>query len=217
MKKKLTLILACLLTSGCININNSSYEQIIDVTINSDYKIYNTYRKGYKFYLPVGLYIEDSNDYNEVISSEKEKFYLYIDLISYLSKNEVEYEEDEENIYSQYITNDDKTGYVKIKKSKNNSYLVEIAYNYAKIEVIVEKNQIKNCMSDALVILSSIKYNDSFLNNLSEDSLLSYKEETVDIFNKIGGDDASRFLEWVEEYDASDEQDQNIPDLDLIN
>ncbi len=82
MKKILVLILVCLLVSGCVNINDSSYEQIVNVTTGSKYDVYNTYRKGYKFYLPVGLYIEDSNDYNEIIRSEKEKFYLYIDLIS---------------------------------------------------------------------------------------------------------------------------------------
>ncbi len=217
MKKVLVLILVCLLASGCININDSSYEQIVSTTTGSKYNVYNTYRKGYKFYLPVGLYIEDSNDYNEIIRSEKEKFYLYIDLISYLSKNEIEHVE-EENIYFQNIKNGDKTGYVEIKNLTNDKYLVEIAYNYAKIEVIVEKNRVKKVLSDALVILSSIKYNDSFLKNLSEDSLLNYKEETVDIFNKVGGSDTSNFLEWVEEYDSSDGEDRNSPpDLDLIN
>jgi len=167
--------------------------------------------------LPVGLYIENSNDYNEIIRSEKEKFYLYIDLISYLSKNEIEYVE-EENVYFQNIQNGDKTGYVVIKNLTNDKYLVEIAYNYAKIEVIVEKGRVKTCMSDALVILSSIKYNDSFLKNLSEDSLLNYKEETVNIFDKVGGNDASNFLEWVEEYDSDSSGDSNSPpDLDLIN
>ncbi len=216
MKKALVLILVCLLVSGCVNINDSSYEQIVNVTTGSKYDVYNTYRKGYKFYLPMGLYIENSNDYNEIIRSEKEKFYLYIDLISYLSKNETQYVE-EENVYFQNIKNGDKTGYVEIKNLTNDKYLVEIAYNYAKIEVIVEKGRVKKVLSDALVILSSIKYNDSFLKNLSEDSLLNYKEEVVDIFDKVGGSDNSNFLEWVEEYEGEDGDSNSPPDLDLIN
>ncbi|HBA37437.1 MAG TPA: hypothetical protein DCY94_01810 [Firmicutes bacterium] len=217
MKKTLLLgaILICL--TGCVNIDNSTYETIASETTNSNLKIYNTYRKGYKFYLPIGLYVENSDDYNETIKSDREKFYMYIDVISYLEKSTTEYAPSDTAEYSKYIQNADKTGYIEIKKLENKKYLVEIAYNYAKIEVIVERTRIKRCLSDALIILSSISYNDTFLKSLDEESLLNYKEEAVDIFDKVGGTDSSNLLEWVEEYDTSGDTSNRPPDYDVIN
>lgn len=214
MKKVLVLVLAVICLTGCVNINKSTYENIIDDTIKSDSKIYNTYRKGYKFYLPFGLHITDSKDYNEVIKSDKENFYLYIDLIGYLNKTKVEYEK-EDSKYFKYISNEDKTGYVKVKLLRNDKYMVEIAYNYAKIEVIVEEARINKCMTDALIVLSSINYNDAFLKSLTEDSLLDYKEETIDLFHKADND-AKDFLEALEEFDSSDYDENTPPDYDLI-
>jgi len=80
--------------------------------------------------------------------------------------------------------------------------------------VIVEKGHDKRVISEALIILSSIQYNDSFLTNLSDDSLLNYKEETVDIFDKGTSSDNSNILEWKDEYDGYDED--RIPDWDHI-
>lgn len=217
MKKILILGLALICLTGCVNISNSSYEKIAKETLNSKLKIYNTYRKGYKFYLPTGLYIEDSRNFNEIIKNDQEKFFMYIDLISYLNKTPIEYEIDKNSEYSKYLENGDKTGYIEIKNYEGKKYLVEIAYNYAKIEVIVERERIKKSLTDALVVLSSIKYNDTFLKNLDEDSLLNYKEETVDIFDKVGGSDSSNILEWVEEYENSEVDSNEPPDYDYIN
>lgn len=214
MKKAIILLGIVLLISGCTNINKSSYDEIISEISASEVKIYNTYRKGYKFYLPIGLYVKDSENYNEVIKNESETFYLYIDLIGYLNKESTEYEIDENAFYSRYITAKDKTGYVEVKVYQNDKYLVEIAYNYAKIEVIVEESRLNKCISDAMIILSSIEYNDSFLESLSEESLLSYKEENVDIFEKSTTDSDS-FLKYVDEYDTTDEAE--LPDYDKIN
>lgn len=217
MKKILLLGLVLICLTGCVDISNASYEVIASETTNSPLQIQNIYRKGYKFYLPIGLYVEDSSNYNETIKSNREKFYMYIDLISYLSKTPLEYIPNETSEYSKNLQNGDNTGYIEIKNLENKKYLVEIAYNYAKIEVIVERTRIRKCLTDALIILSSIKYNDTFLKNLNEESLLNYKEEAVDIFNKVGGTNSSNLLEWVEEYDTSGDTTNRPPDLDVIN
>lgn len=214
MKKAIILLLLLILVSGCTNINQSSYDDIIVDITSSDVKIYNTYRTGYKFYLPTGLYVVNSNDFNEVIKSDDETFYLYIDLISYLNKITPDYQVDDSLFYSRYINKGSNVGYAEIKVYENDKYLVEIAYNYAKIEVIVEESRIKKCLSEAMIVLSSIEYNDSFLLNLSEESLLNYKEENVDIFDKAQTDSDS-FLKYVDEYDGSSEEE--LPDYDLIN
>lgn len=217
MKKVLVLCLAIICLTGCVSIDNSSYDEIINETTASRLQVFNEYRKGYKFYLPIGLYTSDSKDYNEIIKSSSEFYYMYIDIISYLNKAAVEYTINSQAEYSKYIQNGDKTGYIEIKDLENKKYLVEIMYNYAKIEVIVEKSQIKRTVSNCLIVLSSIKYNDTFLNNLDKDSLLNYKEEAVDIFDKIGGTDSSNLVEWVEEYDSEEDYNNNPPDYDVIN
>lgn len=214
MKRIILLAIVILLASGCANIKNSTYESIINETTKSDVEIYNTYRRGYKFYSPVGVFVTNSKEYNEILKNGKETYYMYIDLISYLNKVEIEHTP-ESNVYYTKINEGNKTGYVEIKLSSSGKYLVEIMYNYAKIEVMVEETRIKNCLSDAMVILSSIKYDDAFLETISKESLLNYKEETVDIFNKKGSGDASQFLEYVEEYDNVDEE--TLPDYDKIN
>jgi hypothetical protein len=214
MKKIIILLLLVLLVTGCTNIGNSSYDELIREAINSDVNIYNTYRKGYKFYLPKGLYVEESDDYNEVIKSNNVTFYLYIDVIGYLSGEKSEYTTVDNVYYSKEIINGDESGYVEIKVTENNKYLVEIMYNYAKIEVIVEKSDINKALTDAIIILSSIDYNDTFLTGLDKDSLLNYKEETVDIFDKSSSQD-SNWLEYADVYD-SDDDDGTTPDYDLI-
>ena len=214
MKKIFVLIFFGLLLSGCVNINNSSYDQLIEDVALSDVRSQNTYRRGYKFYLPVGLNIEDSKEYNEVIKKDDLVFYLYIDLIGYLNKDDVALPQ-ESSIYYKELVYGDKKGYAEIKKTENEKYLVEIVYNYAKIEVIVEEEDLNSTVTEAIIVLASIEYNDSFLSGLSEESLLSYKEEFVDIFNKDTTKDTTNFLKYEDELDIYNGTD-SIPDYDMI-
>ena len=55
-------------------------------------------------------------------------------------------------------------------------------YNYAKIEVIIDEKRINEVIGNAMIILSSIKYNDEVINNLMGDNVLDYKEIDFDIF-----------------------------------
>ena len=210
--KILSIVMLILLVSGCVNIRKSSYENIIENAINSNTKIYNTYRKGYKFYLPHGLSIANSKEYNEIISSNKYKYYLYIDIVSYLNKKDNNYKENGDSAYSLYINNGSKTGYLEIN-DKNGKYLVEIMYDYAKIEVMVDKDDLNEVVANSIVILSSLHYNDNILKNLERDNILRYNDENIDIFNSKSGKEKSDFLEYVEEYDPTEEE---IPDYDLI-
>ena len=212
MKKCIILLSLILLLTGCININKSSYETIINEVLTSKVNIYNQYRDGYKYYLPHGLYVSTSKEYNELIKSERYNYYLYIDVISYLNQVKNKYKENSSSNYSFLINSGDKSGYLEINEEKD-KYLVEIMYNYAKIEVIVEEKDIKKAISNAIIILSSIHYNDSVLNSINEANILSYGDEAIDIFNSKSGSDASNFLEYIEEYDPVDEE---VADYDLI-
>ncbi len=214
MKKVLILFVALFLVSGCTSIKNNSFEVLLDEVAKSDLKIYNTYRKGYKYYRPANMYVSDSREYNEFLKNQHDTFYMYIDLISYLSETPLEYQGEGENFYYRNLVQGDKSGYIVIKITQDKKYLVEIAYNYAKIEVIVDESRLNATVSEAMTVLASIEYNDSFLRSLSEESLLSYREEIVDIFKRGEVADSSTLLQYVEEYE---EEDQNeVPDLDHI-
>ena len=215
MKRFILLAAIILLMSGCANIQNSSYDEIINEAVSSDRTIYNTYRTGYKFYLPNSMYVKDSKEYNETIKTNKDTYYLYIDLISYLNKAENTYTKSITANYSTLINHDDKSGYIEIN-SKDNQYLIEIMYNYAKIEVLVEEADIKSAIANSIIVLSSIYYNDDILNNMSKDNILSYSEENVDIFASTSSNENSNFLDVIEEYDGITEED-TVPDYDLIN
>ena len=90
--KKVFIILAILfLLTGCTNIIDASFSDIINASVNSKEEIFNTYRKGYKFYLPKGMYVSDNNEYNEIIKTKDDTYYLYVDVLSYMNKRENTY------------------------------------------------------------------------------------------------------------------------------
>lgn len=210
MKKILLMICVFIITTGCVNIKNSDYKTIINNAIkeNIDNKIYNRYGTGYKYYLPKYMNIKSSLNYNEKINSNDYTYYLYIDIISY--HNKVKYNFKDKSYVFNYKNNN---GYLNIKEIEN-KYLVEILYNYAKIEVRVNKYDINEAINNSIIILSTIKYDDKIIENLISENKLIGDEETLNIFkNEV---DKDNFMDVIEEYDKY-ESDSDIPDYDIIN
>ena len=207
--KKCILVITFLLLCGCTNINNASVEDITKEVLGSKINSYNEYRTGYKYYLPQGLNVNSSKKYNEILNDDKYKYYLYVDLVSYLKKTELSYKVNENAYLS--MTLDDK-GYLEINE-KNDKYLIEIMYNYAKIEVIVEKEDINKCVTNALIVLSTITYTDDIVKNLLSIDEVTSSEEKFSVFDEDSSD--SNFLEVYKEY-GNYEGDDKVPDLDVI-
>ena len=182
MKKKILLIVFMFLLTSCTTINNKDYYSLIDEVINSKYNINNEYRTGYKYYTPSGLTSVNSTDYNEVLQSSKYNYYLYVDVVSYYNRVIKDYEENNNAFYSKEINHDDKYGYIEINLQDNKKYLIEIMYNYAKIEVMVEESDIRYAVTNSMIILSSIDYNSDILSSIIGDNVLEFNEETFDIF-----------------------------------
>ena len=136
---------------------------------------------------------------------------MFVDIVSYYYKVENSYKIKDNAYMSKLINYDNKSGYIEINV-KNNQYLIEIMYNYAKIEVIVDSNDIANAITNSLIILSSVEYNDDIIGNLLEEDVLNYSEESFNIFETNSND--SNFLKVVEEYDNY--KDDEVPDYDLI-
>ena len=55
-------------------------------------------------------------------------------------------------------------------------------YNYAKIEALVEKDDINQTILDATYILSTIKYNSNVIKIMLNEDYFTDKEERYDVF-----------------------------------
>ena len=211
MKKIILIIIILVSTAGCTNINKLSYDDIVNNITTISTKD-NIYRTGYSYYLPRGMKVADSTLYNEVIEDANNKYYLYVDVVSFYKKITKEYEINNNAIYSSKISYNDKFGYVEVNLLKNDKYLVEIMYNYAKIEVIVDKSKCKEAMLSIINILKSVEYNDSIIANLMGDDILNFNEEEFNIFNTKGSE--SNYITVDDNYK---EEEEKIFDPDLIN
>ena len=210
--KKILIIICLLFITGCSDIRKQSYDDIINniaTRANKD----NVYRTGYSYYLPRGMQVADSTLYNEAITDARYKYYLYVDIVSYYKKVTKDYSVNNNALVSKKLDYNGKFGYVEVNLLKNDKYLVEIMYNYAKIEVIVDKSNLNEAMLSIINILKSVEYNDSIIANLMGDDILNFSEEEFNIFNTKGSE--SNYL--TVDKDASKEEDTKIPDPDLIN
>lgn len=208
MKKCLLLLLTLLLLSGCAvtRMDNKSYEEVMDKILSLDIKLYNKIGKGYKYYTPKGIVRTDSNTYNDVLTRDDITYYLYIDVVGYYYKTDLDYKVNKNAYYSRKIENGKKNGYVQIT-NKDNKLFVQMVYNYAKIETYVDKKDLNTAIEDISYILSSVKFNDSLLKKLQESGNFGSKEEVYKLFNNKERD--GNFLEYIKEYDKYEADDDS--------
>lgn len=211
VKKVFLLLISMFCLVGCTKINTENYDEIFNNAISLEIDNTNIKRSGYNYYLPDGIKIMDSKEYNEILKQGNYQYYLYVDLVSYYNKEDFSYEKND-SYYSQIYGKSDKKGYLEINYEQNDKYLIEIMYNYAKIEVIVDKKDINKAITYAISILSSITYNDSVIANLLGDDVLNFSEEEFNIFKTVGKD--SNILKYNEQQTTTEEE---TPDTDLVN
>ena len=215
MKKKLVgLLLIIFFSCGCTSIESQSYEDIIDSALRNTIRTTNITRAGYKYYLPQGMRLIEYEGSNEIISHNNDTYYLYVDYVSYYNKVVEEYEEKTDVVYSKALKNGDSFGYIEIKNTSNDKYFIEIMYNYAKIEVIVEKESANEAVAYAMSILTSINYQDTVLIGLMGDDVLTSNEVEHNIFETAQTE--SGYLEIVEEYGQYEEDSETV-DPDFIH
>ena len=206
----LIIVLFCL--TGCSNIVNNTPDEVINLAFSSVSKT-NTAFKGFKLYIPNNMNVINDNSGNVVLTSNGDKYYLYVDLISYYNKINNDYKVKEENsaFYSKILNNNSNSGYVLVTKY-NDKYFVEVMYNYAKIEVIT--SNYKEALSKSIILLNNIKFNDKIIDSLVGNNILEYDEEK---FNLLGPSiETTNFLEWVELDEEIEEDNKNILDEDII-
>ena len=198
MKKKVILLLIILLQVGCtvVRIDTKSIDNITNVVLSKNNKLYNRIGRGYKYYVPRGVTYIDSSGSNDKLYSNGVYYYLYLDEVNYYYKKTAKYKEKNNVYYSKKIDNNGKYGYLEITQ-KNKMYLVEFVYNYAKIEALVPQNQINETVLNSSYILSTIKYNKNIIKLSLQDNFLKETEETYQEFIKKNQDEGS-FLKYEE-------------------
>lgn len=215
MKRLVVMLSLLTLITGCslITIEEQSYEQIVDSILGNNSSLKNVSLEGYSYYLPKGVMLKKSNDYNSILYYNHKKMYLYVDAVSYYHKVESEYEEDSSNYVSIEINKDNKYGYLEITKLED-YYFVEFMYNYAKIEANVSEEDLKKTITIMAYVLNSVKYNDNVLNTKIGENALDYNEETFNIFKPKRED--GTFLEYDElyQYDSTTTTDEDTIDLE---
>ena len=183
MKKIVISLILVFLVTGCtvVRIDTKSIDNTINVILSKDNDLYNTVGKGYKYYKPRGVTYIDTNEYNEKLYSNGNYYYLYVDINSYYYKKEFSYEENQNAYYSRLIDINEKFGYLEINEYKD-KYLVEFMYNYAKIEALVDEEEINDVVLNVSYILSTIKFNSKVIKIMLNDNYFINKEERYDLF-----------------------------------
>ncbi len=207
-KNKIILFLLIFLFTGCsiVNINTNDYLKNINNIIKRDSKYTSDNAIGYQYKLPTGVTKIESNEFNEVLISNDEKYYLYADVVSYYYKTQEKYKVDKKAYLSSELKNNDKYGYVEVNKD-NGRYYVEMMYNYSKIEGYVDKKNLRDTLNNMAYILSSIKYNDNVIENLLGNEKYNLSEnQKYNIFN-IKKANNNSFIKYEREYDTYNGED----------
>lgn len=189
MKKLIILAVATTLLTGCtiVRIDTKNIDNTMSVVLSKNNILYNRVGKGYKYYVPRGVTYIDTTELNEKLYSNGNYYYLYLDAISYYYQKEVTYTVNDKIYYSKKITGNNKSGYLEIKKM-DQLYFIEFMYNYAKIEALVQKDEIEEVILNASYILSTVKFNNNVIKLMLDKNYFINREEKYDIFtakNKI--------------------------------
>jgi len=185
--KRFIMLIVIFLLTGCsvVRINTSNFDTTVNVVLSKDNKLYNQVGKGYKYFIPKGVSYIESDELNDILYTNGNYYYLYVDVISYYYNIEQQYTNNKDYYYYKDITMKDgfsHNGYVSVEQIDTNYFYVDFMYNYAKFESIVSREHLEQTILDASYILSTIKYNDVVISLMLDDDYITDKEEKYDIF-----------------------------------
>lgn len=196
----LLLIFAIMLTGCSIKtLDDNDLGSNVKYILSKKNNIYNVYFDGYKYYVPKGINFIEKEEYNALLRDKYDnKYYLYVDAISYYNKTSIKYKVNNNCHYSKKIKENGKEGYLQIDEV-NGKFFVQYVYNFSKIESLVSKESLVDSVTNMSFILRSVKFNDTVLESLIGNNILSYKEENYSLFNKETSSET--FLDVVEKYE----------------
>lgn len=211
MKRVLLLLVSIILLCGCtknVDFKEKDIDNLFNTYLSKDTSLVNQVSNGYKYYIPTGVKLLKSSNYNEELCYNGNTYYLHVDVINYYYKTRIEYEKDESLYFSKKLSYNNKEGYVEITK-KDEQYLVSIYYNYAKIETYTNEKDLKNTIINLCYLLNSIKYNDSIIAFTVGEDNMEFKEEDFIFFTPK---EDKNFIDYINEYDeyVEEEIESNI-------
>lgn len=217
MKRIVLLLCLVVLLTGCSikQVEYDNMDSMVQSVLTKEVKLANSFFEGYKYYLPRGLRLVNKKEYNAKIVSGKNTYYLFVDVIAYYNKVNKEFIPSD-GYYSEELNFNGKKGYLEITQVED-MYFIEIMYNYAKIETLVEERDLNKAIINSCYILSSIQFNDKVIETLVGENALDYKETIFDIFGPHR--DTNEFLGYEEEYQYKGdiEEEMNEKDFDVLD
>lgn len=187
MEKKIILLILIVfvLVTGCsvTTLDSADYSHNVDAILSAENgKAYNTYFEGYKYYLPKELKFLEKEEYNSILLDRHgNRFYLYVDAISYYYKEKSNYDIDKNAYFSKKLDYNNIDGYLQIDEI-DGKYLIQYMYNYAKIETYVDKDEINDSIVSMSYLLRSIKFNKKIIASFLSNEL-SYQDEEYNLFD----------------------------------
>ena len=211
-KKGILLIIMALILTGCTKIDGN-IDNIISATMTKEIKGVNTVSTGYELYVPIGVKQLVDNEYNQKFKIRNTYVYLYVDTVSYYYKNGLNLKTNKDyNYYYKDISLNGKNGYIGINELDDGNFFVEIVYNYAKIEFYSDKENMPIIISNSMMIVNSIKFNDNLIkleleNTTSDGRNIKYELDKPK-------DSESTFSQYLQEYVEEEKTDVVLPDLE---
>ena len=181
--KKILIILLLLSLTGCsiVRIDVSSIDNTVDVILSKKNTLYNEDGQGYKYYIPNGVTHIDTNDLMHTLYYNGEYLYLYVDIVSYYYKNDINYKKSNNSYFYKKINNGKQKGYVEVTQ-QDNLYYVNFYYNYARIEALVTKENLNTTIMNASYILSTINDNKKLIKTMLDEEYFTNKTGKYDLY-----------------------------------
>lgn len=198
--KKIIILLSILMVivTGCgvTPLDEDNIKDNISYLLSKKVNQYNVYYEGYKYYLPKGITFVEKEDYNAILlDNNRNKYYLYVDVISYYHKIKNDYKVSKSSYYSDYLDYNKKNGYIQIDEVQD-KYFIQFVYNYVKMEAYVSSKDLGEAITNMCAILRSFKFNKKILESLVGENILDFKEEDYTLFKADSSKE--KFLDVVE-------------------
>ncbi len=205
----LSISIFCFTGCSVYKLDNTNIGKNIKILLSHKTKMHNVNYDGYRYYLPKGVSFVSKDEYNAVFKdSNNNIYYMFVDALSYYNKIENTYEISDKSHYSKILNYNKKTGYIQIDEKKD-CYFVQFVFNYVKIEAYIKKNNLADAVDNMCYILRSVKFNDSVLESLIGENVLSYQEEDYSLFKSKSGKES--YMEVVKR-NESDEYNKYLED-----
>lgn len=206
--RRLFLLISVFMLFGCTKINqqNNEYIEIVENVLANNNKYVNNSSKGYKYYLPIGVSIKKNINNNTILAINDINVYLYVDVISYYYKKNIEVSNSKDYDYVKDLGDN---GYLIIDEN-NGYYFVNLNYNYSNIEFYTEKKNLNRLLTLSSIILNSIEYNNSIIkseiinkDNYSSDKLYKFEELEKN---------SSNFSKYLNSYVDNNNEEDKLPE-----